>query len=237
MTQVLQLLSGGAAQALVARMKGTFAQSHGVDVQGTFGAVGAMRDKLLAGEACDLLILSQALIDQLAADGHILRDSVTPLGVVKTGVAVRAGEPHPDVSSGDALRAALRRASGIYFPDPQKATAGIHFMKVLQSLGVDGDLRERLRTFPNGATAMGEMARSGESAPIGCTQVTEILFTSGVELVGLLPREFELATTYTAAVCTQARHPQAAREFIALLAGEQAAPVRADCGFVLSSAA
>jgi molybdate transport system substrate-binding protein len=237
MAEALKLLSGGAAQALVTRMKGAFASSHGVDVQGTFGAVGAMRDKLLAGEACDLLILSQALIDQLAAGGHVLQGSIAPLGIVQTGVAVRAGEPHPDVSSGAALKAALQRASGIFFPDPQKATAGIHFMKVLKSLGVDGELHDRLRTFPNGATAMGEMARSGEAAPIGCTQVTEILFTAGVELVGLLPQEFELATTYTAAVCTKARHPQAAREFIALLAGDQAAAVRADCGFVLSSAA
>jgi molybdate transport system substrate-binding protein len=221
----LHLLSGGAAQALVARMKG------GRDIHGTFGAVGAMRDKLLAGEACDVLILTQALIEQLAADGHVARESITPLGIVKTGVAVRSGDPHPEVSSGAALKSALLRASGVYFPDPQKATAGIHFMKVLKSLGVDGDLHGRMRTFPNGATAMGAMATSAEEGPIGCTQVTEILFTAGVDLVALLPKEFELATVYTAAVCTKARDPQGARDFIALLAGDEAAPVRAQCGF------
>jgi molybdate transport system substrate-binding protein len=221
----MQLLSGGAAQALVARMKGTR------DIHGTFGAVGAMRDKLLAGEACDVLILTQALIDQLAAQGHVRPDSITPLGIVKTGVAVRAGDAPPDIASGAALRSALLVASGVYFPDPEKATAGIHFMKVLKSLGVDGALRERLRTFPNGATAMGAMAASGDAGAIGCTQVTEILFTSGVRLVGLLPKEFELATVYTAAVCTKAREPQAAREFVALLARDEAAAVRADCGF------
>jgi molybdate transport system substrate-binding protein len=224
----LHLLSGGAAQALVARMKADR------DIHGTFGAVGAMRDKLLADEACDVLILTQALIDQLAADGHVLQDSVTPLGVVKTGVAVSSGDPHPDVSSGDALKSALLGASAVYVPDPQKATAGIHFMKVLKSLAIDGQLRERLRTFPNGATAMGAMAASGERGAIGCTQVTEILFTAGVDLVGLLPKEFELATVYTAAVCTKARDPRSAREFIALLAGDEAAAVRAQCGFEIA---
>jgi len=221
----LQLLSGGAAQALVTRMKGDR------DVHGTFGAVGAMRDKLLGGEACDVLILTQALIEQLAAAGHVAADSVTPLGIVKTGIAVRAGEPHPDVASGAALKAALLHASAVYFPDPDKATAGIHFVKVLKSLGIANELRDRMRTFPNGATAMGEMARSGETSPIGCTQVTEILFTAGVELAGLLPKEFELATLYTAAVCTKARDANAAREFVALLASDTAAPVRAECGF------
>lgn len=224
----LHLLSGGAAQALVTRMKGQR------DIHATFGAVGAMRDKLLAGEACDVLVLTQALIEQLAAAGHVQPGTITPLGVVKTGVAVRAGDARPDISGAAALKSALLRASGVYFPDPQKATAGIHFMKVLKSVGADGELRERLRTFPNGATAMGAMAASGERGAIGCTQVTEILFTSGVQLVGLLPKEFELATVYTAAVCTKASQPQAAREFIALLDSDEAAPVRAQCGFETS---
>lgn len=221
----LDLLSGGAAQALVARMKGAR------DVQGSFGAVGAMRDKLLAGEPCDVLILTQALIDELTRQGHVVPGSAAPLGVVKTGVAVKSGEAKPDVSTADALRDALRGASAIYFPDPQKATAGIHFFKVLQSLGLDEELRARLRTFPNGATAMGEVAKSGDVGAIGCTQVTEILAVPGVELVGLLPQQFELATVYTAAVCTKAKAPQEALEFVRLLAGEGAALARRDCGF------
>ena len=54
---------------------------------------------------------------------------------------------------------------------------------------------------------------------------------AGVQLVGLLPKEFELATVYTAAVTAKSQHAQDARDFIALLAGDEAAPVRADCGF------
>src|SRR5437762_6617633 len=118
MSAVLRLLSGGAAQALVTRMQGAFAQTHGVQVHGTFGAVGAMRDKLVAGEACDVLILTQALIEQLAADGRVHADSITPLGIVKTGLAVRAGDAPPDVSTSEALKSALLRASVVYCPDP-----------------------------------------------------------------------------------------------------------------------
>ena len=43
-----------------------------------------MHDKLLAGEPCDVVILTQAIIDQLPADGHVVRRSDVPLGVVKT---------------------------------------------------------------------------------------------------------------------------------------------------------
>lgn len=221
----LKVLSGGAAQALVGRVKGSR------DVQGTFGAVGAMRDKLLAGEPCDIVILTQALVDTLTQDGHVVAGSATPLGVVKTGVAVKKGDPHPDVSTPQALKAALQRAPGIYFPDPVKATAGIHFMKVLQQLGLAEPMKDHLRTFPNGATAMGEMAHAPVPGVLGCTQVTEILHVAGVELVGLLPKEFELATVYTAAVCTKAQSPDEARRFVAQLASSEHAATRRECGF------
>jgi molybdate transport system substrate-binding protein len=219
----VNILSGGAAQALVRRMA--------PEVQGSFGAVGAMRDKLLAGEPCDVVILTQALIDGLTAEGHVQPGSARPLGVVMTGVAVRAADPVPDVSSAAALRHALVHAPGIYFPDPQKATAGIHFMKVMKTLGVDVGMKDHFRTFPNGATAMGEMAKAPVPGVIGCTQVTEILAIPGVRLVGLLPKEFELATVYTAAVCTKAKDRAAAQALVELLAGDPAAAVRKECGF------
>lgn len=226
----LQILSGGAAQGLVGQMKDRFQSRTGLGLGGSFGAVGAMRDKLLGGAACDVLILTQALIDELTTQGWVQPGSARPLGAVYTGVAVRAGEAAPDVATAASLKAALQAAPGIYFPDPVKATAGIHFRKVLGALGLDAS-QASWRTFPNGATAMGEMAASGASGSVGCTQVTEILNTPGVQLVGLLPKEFELATVYTAAVCSRARDADAAAALVALLAGEEAAAARQACGF------
>jgi molybdate transport system substrate-binding protein len=227
----IRLLSGGAAQGLVAQLQDRFLAESGYTVEGTFGAVGAMRDKLLAGEPCDLIILSQALVDQLTASGHVIRGSAVQLGVVMTGVAVKAGEQLPDVTSAAALKRALLAAQAIYLPDPVKATAGIHFMKLLKALGIDQQLASRLRPFPNGATAMREMSQADEGGLIGCTQVTEILYTPGVQLVGLLPPEFELATIYTAAVCSAAQEPKAAGDLIGLLAAQETAAVRSSGGF------
>jgi len=230
-TKTVRLLSGGAAQGLVRQLQDRFLAECGCQIEGSFGAVGAMRDKLLAGEPCDLVILTQALVDQLIGSGHVIAGSQTPLGVVKTGVAVKGDETAPDVATAAALKAALLTARGIYFPDPVKATAGIHFMKVLQALGIDQQIATRLRPFPNGATAMREMAQAGEAGLVGCTQVTEILYTPGVQLVGLLPSEFELATVYTAAVCSAAREPQAAADLIRLLGSPETADIRSAGGF------
>ncbi|WP_411885542.1 molybdate ABC transporter substrate-binding protein [Polaromonas sp. YR568] len=228
---VLHILSGGAAQGLVTQLQDRFRSQYHFDIAGTFGAVGLMKDGLLAGQPCDVVILSQALISGLAESGHVQADSARALGAVKTGVAVKTGEPPVDVDSPAALKAALQAARGIYFPDPVKATAGIHFMRVLRELGLEAELAARLRPHPNGAAAMKAMAECGEPGLLGCTQVTEILFTPGVELVATLPKAFELATVYTAAMCTGARNARAAGELIALLASPDTAAARLACGF------
>ncbi|MBC7603804.1 MAG: substrate-binding domain-containing protein [Ramlibacter sp.] len=235
MTREIRLLSGSAAQGLAGQAQAALLAQFDVALHGTFGAVGAMRDKLLTGEACDAVILTQQLIDQLITEGHVVAGSATALGVVRTGVAVKVGKSQagakPDISTADGLKSALLAADAVYFPDPVKATAGIHFMKVLRTLGIADELGARLRAFPNGATAMREMAAAPGNNVIGCTQVTEILFSAGVQLVGLLPRQFELATVYTAGVCTKAQQPQAATDFIALLAGDQMRAAREAGGF------
>lgn len=227
----LHILSGGAAQGLVNQLRGKIYNETGRAVEGHFGAVGLMRDKLLAGEPCDVLILTQTLIEELTVAGRVQAGSARPLGLVKTGVAVKAGEPAPRVDSADSLKAALLAARGIYFPDPVRATAGIHFMNVLKKLGIAEQVANALRPFPNGATAMKEMAAASGPGLIGCTQVTEILYTPGVQLVSVLPREFELTTVYTAAVAAKAEQPQAARMMIELLASPAAAELRRSGGF------
>lgn len=208
----VRVLSGGATHGLVERVRA----SCPFTIEGTFGAVGAMKAKLLAGEPADLMILSRALIDELLREGRVVADSVTDVAKVATAVAVRAGDKRPAVGDKAALRAALLAADEIHFPDPDQATAGIHFAKVMRELGIWDQVTAKLRTGPNGAAAMKALANSRAANPIGSTQETEIRATHGVELVAPLPPGCELVTTYTAAVTIDARAPKEARQLIAL---------------------
>lgn len=231
----LHLLSGGAAQGLVTHLQGSFKAQHLCSISGTFSAVGQMKSALLSGAPCDVIILTAALIAELMSSGHLLPGSAKKVGVVKTGVAIKSGDKTVDVSTPEKLKATLQAAKGIYFPDPVKATAGIHVMKVLKALALDIELVSKLRPYANGATAMKAMAEAqaipGGSGLIGCTQITEILNTPGVDLIAVLPNEFELATTYTAAVCASATQPESAAALIALMASADTAALRLTCGF------
>ena len=227
----LKFLCAGAAQGLVRALQEEFAADTGATLSGRFGAVGAMREALMVGERCDLMIVTDSMIDALVGTGQLDGRSRQPLGRVRTGVAVRTGEAPPDIAGADALRASLQTAEGLYFPDPVRSTAGIHFAGVMRKLGIHDALQARFHTFPNGASAMRELAASHEPRLVGCTQITEINYTEGVSLVGALPDEFELSTVYTAAVGAKAVHPALARRFIDLLAGARHAGLRRAGGF------
>jgi molybdate transport system substrate-binding protein len=222
----LDIISAGAARSLV----DAIAKENAIEVTGSFGAVGAMREKFLAGEPCDLVILTKAQISALGKEGRVLTDTAADLGIVRTAIAVRKGASLPDVGDEATLRAAILAADALYFPDPEKATAGIHFVKVLVALGIRATVQSRFRTFPNGATAMGELAKSIGSA-IGCTQASEIIATPGITLVAALPSAFELATIYTAAVSAKARDANTARTFISSLSGALSLASRRRAGF------
>jgi len=227
----LHVLSAGAAKGLVEALAPALLAATGATLRGEFGAVGAIRERLLSGAPCDAIILTAAMLDALTQEGRVVADSVAPLGRVHTGIAVRAGEALPDIADRAGLRGTLLAATGLYLPHPERSTAGAHCMKVLRQLDIDTVIASRLRAFPNGAIAMRELAQSCEYGLVGCTQVTEIRYTEGVMLVGPLPLEFDLATTYSVALATSARFPDAARTLADLLTGENSLELRRKGGF------
>jgi molybdate transport system substrate-binding protein len=227
----LNVLSAGAAKGMVESLQARFAAETGAGIHGTFGAGGAVKERVLAGEPCDVIILTAAMLDELVRSGRVFPGSVASLGRVRTAIAVRENDPLPEISSGDALRKLMLASAAIYLPDAERATAGIHFVKVLHALGVYETVKPRLRSYANGAMAMRELARSTEPTAVGCTQSTEIKYTPGVTFVGPLPAEFELATTYSAGVYINANQSDLARLFAGLLSGENTRELRLAGGF------
>jgi molybdate transport system substrate-binding protein len=230
--RTIKVFGGGAAQGLVEELRPSFESETGLAIEGVFSAVGAMRARLVAGEPADVVILTSALIADLARDGHVTAESAANVGTVDTAVAVRRSDALPPIGDAGQLRTALLAADAIHFPDPQQATAGIHFAKVLRDLGIWDTVADRLRPAPNGATAMRELAGATSRHPIGCTQATEIIATPGIVLVGSLPEDCALATVYTAAVGARTEAPVEAVRLVGLLTDDAGRPARRRLGFI-----
>ncbi len=228
----LNILSGGAAQGLVGSLAAKFKEQTGLEITGEFGAVGAMATKLREGAQADILVLTSALIATLTGEKLVDGTSVKDVGRVETALAVRSSDPL--VAAGDAasLRAVFLAADAIFVPDTKASTAGIHVAKVLSQLGIADDVANRVKIYPNGATAMRHMAESDAKRPIGCTQATEIIATQGIQLSGALPKGCDLATVYTAAITAKAAHTREAQALIVLLTSAEQRPLRERAGFL-----
>ncbi len=228
----LNILSGGAAQGLVGSLAAAFKTQTEFDITGEFGAVGAMADKLRGSTPADIVILTTALLAKLAEERLVVASTIADVGLVETALAVRASDPKVTARDQAGLRDALLASDAIFVPDTKASTAGIHVAKVLAQLGIADEVAARLKIFPNGATAMRELAASEARRPIGCTQSTEIIVTRGVVLSGSLPPGCELATMYTAGVASKAAHPSQASALIDLLIGAGQREQRERAGFI-----
>jgi molybdate transport system substrate-binding protein len=228
----LRVLSGGAAQGLIASLAPKFEATTGWTIAGDFGAVGGMAARLRGGEAVDAIVLTAALVEALKVEGIVVASSIRPVGLVETALAVRAYDAVAPIADVGVLSQTLLMADAIFVPDMAASTAGVHVAKVLNQLGIAERVAPWLKVFPNGATAMRNLALSDAARPVGCTQATEIMATPGLQLVGALPGEFALTTIYTAAITTRAAAYDIARSFVELLAGRGQQPERARAGFL-----
>ena len=212
----LNVLAAGAVEAVVREMVGTFEKESGHKLKITYAPVGALRDKIYAGEPADLTVVTPAIIEQLQARGLVRPVTRTDLGQVGGGIAVRKGNPRPAIGTPEELKQALLSAKEIHYADPKIATAGAYFLKVADRLGIGEEVRKKGRTAGSGKASMELMAKSTAVA-IGLTQISEILSVPEVELVGPYPGDLQLMTTYSGIVLERAPNPAAAEAFLKFL--------------------
>ncbi len=192
----VRLLVAGAAKAAVEKAAPALERETGDTLRTGFDTVGALRDRVLAGERPDLVILSAAAVDALADKGFV--KARLSLGNVVAGLAVKRGAPVPSIATVEDLKQVLLAAPSIAHADGARgATSGAHFAKVIDALGLREQLRDRIVVLPFGVDVIHGVA-DGKFA-LGVSQSSEIVPLEGVSFVGSLPPPYALTTTYVAA--------------------------------------
>src|SRR4029077_13254626 len=90
-----RVYSGGAPQETLKLLAPEFEKATGHRVAFTFAVVGAVQQRLEAGEKADVVLLPAPLIDALEKAGKIRPDSRSLLARVGIAVVVRADTPKP----------------------------------------------------------------------------------------------------------------------------------------------
>ena len=216
--QVNVLISGGFSAAYQELLP-QFEKSTGISVTTARGASQGngpttIRTELRRGQAADVVILSREGLAELVADGRILMGSDVDLASVPLGVGVRAGTPHPDISTVNAFKQTLLRAKSI----GMQSTSGMYLKsKVFPQLGIASALKDKLSDAGAADVASGKVE-------MVVLPVSEILPVRGVDLVGKIPKDLQFVQVFTAAVVKGAKNPEAAKRLIEFLASEKATP-------------
>ena len=166
----------------------------------------------------DVVVMVGNSLKKLLASGQLAADSTTVLASSRIALAVKAGSPHPDISSLPALRQTLLDSKSLAYSD---SASGVFLSTVLfERLGVAEAIKTRSRMIP--AEPVGMVVARGE-AQLGFQQLSELIPVHGIDIVGLLPEQAQLVTDYSAAAVQNSRHASLARQFIRFLASPQAA--------------
>lgn len=224
MTAELTVFSTIAVQPAVESLAPPFETAHDCRLVVTWNTAPALVKRLKAGETADLLILNRAGMDTMIGDGRVLAGADVTLASSATAIAIKAGAPRPDISTPDALVRTLRAARAISYTDPAAGGAsGIYFAKLLDRLGIAAEINAKTK-FPPPAGLSGQFLVSGE-AELAVQQKPELLQVPGIEILGPLPGDLHMVTTFVAGVETSSAKAAMAQALIDFLRTPAAAEV------------
>ncbi|ENO90197.1 substrate-binding domain-containing protein [Thauera linaloolentis] len=212
MAAQIKVISSMATRQILSDLADAFHQvsPHRVDVESIGGVDAAKRVE--SGEAFDLVVLASNAIDKLIASGHVRAGSRADLAESGIAVAVRAGAAHPDIGSETALRDAVLAARTLSY---STGPSGVALARLFQDWGIAGDIAGRIVQAPPGVP-VGSLVAKGE-VELGFQQLSELMHLAGIDVLGPLPPEIQILTTFSAGVPLACTQPDAVRELLAFL--------------------
>jgi len=216
----IRILSTLAVMGAMRELAAAYEAQSGTKVVADFAPTVALLEKLRAGAAGDIAILTAQGIDGMIAEGRMLPGSRTDIALSFVGIAVRAGMPKPDISTVEAFRATILNARSVAYS--RIGASGIFFAGLLDRLGIAEAVNAKALIVATGFTA--ERLVSGE-ADLAVQQISELLVVPGIEVVGPLPPDIQTVATFSGGVLTASQQPDRARNLLRFLSAPEVAPV------------
>jgi molybdate transport system substrate-binding protein len=231
----IRVMTSGAFAAAHVNLSRQFERTTGNTIFTVTTTTGVGADSIPARlerrDAADVVILPEAALDALIADGLVVKVSKVALARSAIGMGVRAGGPKPDISTVDALKRTLLAAKSIAY---SASVSGSYLStELFPRLGIADQLKTKSRRVET--ERVGAVVARGE-AEIGFQQISELIEVPGVDLVGPLPPQVQRVTVIVAGVATTATNPDGARALIEFFSSKEAAPTILKVGLELMGA-
>ena len=211
----IKVMSGGAPKEVFGELTPAFETQSGHTVSYSFAVMSALRDRVAAGEAADVLVMPTNILDAYEKSGVVRGQGRGVLGLVSVNAVVRAGAPKPDLSSVEAVKQSLLAARAVVFATPGATPSGTHMGKLIDQLGIADAMRGKIIHRPALEGGV-ELVANGE-AELGFYPKSEVITAKGLTIAGPLPDAIQLTTIYGAAVTTASAAPDAGAAFVSFM--------------------
>ena len=216
----VKVFSSVAMRAVVEELAQRFEREGRHHVVATFGLAAAMKSRIEAGEAFDLVTVTPAQIDDLIKQGKATAASRAVIARTGLGLMVRAGSPKLDVGTVDAFKRTLLSAKSIAYA--KEGASGVLFASLLQRLGIAADLQARSRLTASGEEVSAAVVKG--DVEFGVLPLSEVLPVKGEEPV-MFPADAQSYIVMVGGVNAASKHAAAARELIQYVTASAALPV------------
>jgi molybdate transport system substrate-binding protein len=217
----IRLLSSNAMTDVMQDLVPAFERESGHKVVATYEPTNGVLKRIGNDEAFDVVLIIRQSVEDLKAAGKVVAGSQVDIARTSMGIAVREGMPKPDIGSKEAFKRTLLDARSI--ARSEIGASGIHFMRVLENLGIADEVRPKLKTV-QGATRTADLVARGE-AEIAVQMISELLPVAGVQVVGSFPGDLYFEIVLTAGISSGAKEPEASNALVEFLAAPAAAQV------------
>jgi molybdate transport system substrate-binding protein len=215
----IKVIAANALKDGYTELVASFEKATGHKVITTWAGTVNATKRVSDGEVHDLVIIGSGNIDQLIAAGKLAAGSRADFAKTGIGVAVRAGLPKPDVSTSDAVKAAVLAANSVVY---SAGPSGAYISELLKKMGIAEQIAAKVKQPSSGAEVAAVLTR-GE-ADFGFAQVSEFLNVAGLIDLGPLPASIQNYTTYAIGLHASASSADAAKDLIKHLKAPEAAP-------------
>jgi molybdate transport system substrate-binding protein len=199
-----------------------FTKETGTKVTVTSVGMGGIVNSIkTATPAADVINLPFELMSTLSLDGGVKPGTFTPLGRSEMGLAVRAGAPHPDISTVEKLAAVLRGAKAVMRSNP---TGGSMVAKVIETNVIKRPEFAGVNS-PISTNGEGGQALVRGEGDMALQAICEILPYKEISLVGPLPRDLAAWIDMSVAVSARSTQPDAAMAFVRYITRPEATAV------------
>ena len=152
----------------------------------SYGTTLELVENCIANKDVDAILVTNSGIDTLLKQHKLVETSVTTIAKTGIGIAIAKNAEGFDISTAKSFQDTLLQCKSIAFT--QYGASGMYFAKLIQKLNIENEILSKAIRPEGGLVAT---LVENHQAELAVQLVSEIKAVKGVDLLGLIPEEYQ----------------------------------------------